>query len=66
MGGFVFIIGGILVSGQLDSYWDIPSIFIVLGGTFAATLASFPLKKFLNTSKVIKKPSIIKIHLLMM
>ena len=53
--GFVFIIGGILVSGQLDSYWDIPSIFIVLGGTFAATLASFPLKKFLNTSKVIKK-----------
>ena len=53
--GFVFIIGGIITTGKLNSYIHIPSISIVLGGTFAATLASFPLKKFLNTSRVIKK-----------
>ncbi len=53
--GVVFIIGGIITSGQIDSYIHIPSIIIVLGGTIASTLASFPLKNFLNTSKVIKK-----------
>ncbi|MCF6466306.1 flagellar motor protein [Clostridium sp. Cult2] len=53
--GIIFIMGGIYKSGQLDSYIDIPSIVIVLGGTIASTLASFPLKNFLNTSKVFKK-----------
>lgn len=53
--GVVFIIGGIITSGQIDSYIHIPSIIIVLGGTIASTLASFPLKNFLNTSRVIKK-----------
>lgn len=58
--GVVFIIGGILTSGQIDSYIHIPSIIIVLGGTIASTLASFPLKNFLNTSKVIKKAFVYK------
>lgn len=58
--GVVFIIGGILTSGQIDSYVHIPSIIIVLGGTIASTLASFPLKNFLNTSKVIKKAFVYK------
>jgi chemotaxis protein MotA len=52
--GIAFIIGGILISGELGSYIDMPSIVIVLGGTIASTLASFPMKTFLNTSKVIK------------
>ena len=58
--GIVFIIGGIYTTGQLDSYIDIPSIVIVLGGTIASTLASFPLKNFLNTSKVFKKAFLYK------
>ena len=53
--GIIFVIGGIISSGKLNSYVDIPSIIIVLGGTFASTLASFPLRRFLNTFKVIKK-----------
>ncbi len=53
--GIGFVIGGILQSGQMSSYYDFPSIVITLGGTIASTLASFPLKSFLNTSKVIKK-----------
>ncbi len=53
--GIVFIIGGIRTSGQLDTFWDLPSVIIVLGGTLASTLASYPLEDFLNTGKVIKK-----------
>lgn len=53
--GFGFIIGGIVTSGELGSFIDIASIVIVLGGTIASTLASFPLDKFNNLFKVIKK-----------
>lgn len=53
--GIVFIIGGIVTSGQLNSFGDLPSVIIVLGGTIASTLASFPIENFLNTGKVIKK-----------
>ena len=53
--GIVFIIGGIVTSGEIASFWDLPSVIIVLGGTIASTLASFPMKNFLNTGKIIKK-----------
>jgi len=53
--GILVMIGGILASGELSSYWNFASIIIVLGGTMASTLTCFPLKNFLNTSKVIKK-----------
>ena len=53
--GFGFIIGGIVTSGDIGSFWDLPSVIIVLGGTIASTLASFPMEIFLNTGKVIKK-----------
>ncbi|MCF6460539.1 flagellar motor protein [Clostridium sp. Cult3] len=58
--GLVFIIGGIVTSGELGSYFHLPSLIIVLGGTIASTLASFPIKNFLNTSKVIKKAFVYK------
>ena len=53
--GIAFIIGGIRTTGELGTFWDVSSIIIVLGGTIASTLASFPMKNFLNTGKVIKK-----------
>jgi len=53
--GLVFIIGGIMTSGDLGAFWDLPSVIIVLGGTIASTIASFPMENFLNTGKVIKK-----------
>ena len=53
--GFVFIIGGIVTSGDLGSFWHLPSIIIVLGGTIASTLISYPIKSFLGSFKVIKK-----------
>jgi len=36
--GFGLIIGSILLGGSLGAFVDIPSLLIVLGGTFAATL----------------------------
>lgn len=53
--GLIFIVWGIVTSGDLSSYLDIPSIIIVLGGTIASTLASFPMENFFKTFKIIKK-----------
>lgn len=52
--GIGFIVWGIMLSGSLGTFMDTASIFIVLGGTIAATLISFPLKNVLNTFKVVK------------
>lgn len=53
--GFVFIIGGIVQSGELSSFLHIPSMLIVLGGTIASTLASYPIKNFLRTGRIIRQ-----------
>ncbi len=52
--GIGFIIWGILLSGDLITFISISSAMIVIGGTFASTFISFPLKKVLNTFKVAK------------
>jgi chemotaxis protein MotA len=38
--GIAFIIVGIIINGTLQSFYDLASIMIVLGGTFAATMVS--------------------------
>jgi chemotaxis protein MotA len=43
--GFVLIIVSILLGGSLGSFFDLPSLMIVLGGTIAATLVAYPLPK---------------------
>jgi len=52
--GFGFLLWGIMLSGSLETFWDPASITIVIGGTVASTLISFPLKKVLSTMKVVK------------
>ncbi|MCR2042765.1 flagellar motor protein [Anaerosalibacter massiliensis] len=52
--GFIFIIWGILISGEIGSFIDISSILIVIGGTLASTLISYPIKSFLGSFKVVK------------
>lgn len=52
--GLGFIIFGILLSGSLSTFFNIPSILIVLGGTSAATFVSFPLQKVLTSFNVAK------------
>jgi chemotaxis protein MotA len=52
---FVLITLAISVSGSGKSFIDLPSVLIVLGGTFAVTLASFSFGEFLRTPKVVMK-----------
>lgn len=40
--GVAVIIWGIILGGPIMNFWDPPSIVIVLGGTIAAIVASFP------------------------
>jgi len=53
--GTGFIVWSILLGGQLLWYWDAPSVVVVVGGTFASFLISFPLKDVLKFGKVFSK-----------
>ncbi|MCD8499392.1 MAG: MotA/TolQ/ExbB proton channel family protein [Clostridiales bacterium] len=44
--GFVLIVFSILLGGDLRRYFDLPSVLIVIGGVFAAALASYPTAHF--------------------
>lgn len=52
--GVTTIIVGILLGGSLLSFINMPSVFIVIGGTFAAVLINFPLNDVMATVKVLK------------
>lgn len=52
--GTAFMVIGILLNGDLGSFYDLPSIMIVLGGTFAATMIAYPFDRIANLIKVAK------------
>ena len=52
--GFGLIILAIMMGGGISLFINIPSVMIVLGGTFAATLINFPLKQVIGVFKVVK------------
>ncbi len=54
-GAWLLIIISIVIGGSPGAFINGPSILIVIGGGFAASLAAFPLKDFLNGVKAIKK-----------
>lgn len=58
--GAFFTIYGILLSGELSSYYDFPSIIITIGGTLASTILSYPMKSFINLGKVLKQAFVSK------
>ncbi len=53
--GAIVVIGAIALGGSFGAYVDIPSMMIVLGGASAATLAAFPLFRFMKLPKVVMK-----------
>lgn len=53
--GVAFIIVGIILGGTLQSFYDLPSIMIVFGGTIAATMVSYPFRRLISFTKVVKK-----------
>jgi len=50
--GVIFIITGIMGQGVLSDYFDLPSIFIVLGGTFASTIIKHSFEDIKNIGKI--------------
>ncbi len=55
IGGFGVILGAIITGGSMGLFLNIPSLLIVGGGTFAATLMRFPLKTCFGAAKVALK-----------
>lgn len=53
--GMAFIIMGILVDGDLITYYNLASIFIVLGGTISATFVAYPLAKVTEAMRIVSK-----------
>lgn len=51
----VIIIGAILLGGNILGFIDIPSVLIVIGGTFGVTLMKYPLGVTLGAAKVALK-----------
>ena len=48
-GGLVTLgLAVVFAGGQLLMFWDAPSVFVVMGGTFAATMVSYPLSKIME------------------
>ncbi len=48
LSGIGLVVGSILMNSGLDIFIDVPSLLIVLGGTIAATLITYPIKEFLR------------------
>ncbi len=60
--GMGFVLGTILLGGSIMMFVNIPSILIVMGGTFAASMVAFPLSDFLSVFKTAMKVFMFKIQ----
>jgi chemotaxis protein MotA len=51
---FALVFSAIMLGGDVVLFFDVPSLMIVLGGTFGATLINYPLPEILRVLKVVK------------
>ncbi len=54
-GGIAVVLYGIMVGGNLGDFWNLDSVFIVIGGTFLGGLACYSMKDFIDAMKVAAK-----------
>lgn len=54
LAGFACVVIGIVLGGEISSFVNAQSVFIVLGGVISATLASFPMKRIRSLLKALK------------
>lgn len=52
LGAFGVIIGAIVLGGSAGTFLNVPSLVVVLGGTFAVTLSQISISQFLGSFKV--------------
>ncbi|HAA90247.1 MAG: MotA/TolQ/ExbB proton channel [Thermoanaerobacterales bacterium 50_218] len=55
LSGLFLLVWAIKLGGPLDAFLHLPSLMIVVGGTLAATLISYPLKSVIGVFGVLKK-----------
>lgn len=55
LSGVAFIYIGIVLNGEIRSFYDIASIMITLGGSIAATFVNYPLSQLARVPKMILK-----------
>ncbi|MEY8352075.1 MotA/TolQ/ExbB proton channel family protein [Lachnospiraceae bacterium 54-53] len=53
--GASLIVGSVFVSGHAELFWNVPSAFIIFGGTIGATIMAFPPQRLKTIGTVIKK-----------
>lgn len=51
---FALVAIGIFMGGNLGMFWDLPSVFIVFGGTLGVTLVNYPLRDLAMLLSVVK------------
>jgi len=54
LGGIALVLASILMASDMPTFIDVPSVIIVVGGSLAAALTSFPIKNVLGAAKVAK------------
>ena len=54
MGSAIIILGIVTGGGELYWFWNLNSLLIVIGGTFAATMVNLPMKAVTNTFSIVK------------
>lgn len=54
LSGIIIIIISIFIEGSLSSFWSLSSVFIVLGGTLAATMVNYPMAQFVGSIKIMQ------------
>ena len=54
MGAAIIILGIVTGGGELYWFWNLNSLLIVIGGTFAATMVNLPMKAVNNTFSIVK------------
>lgn len=52
---FIVVIVGMALGGDLEPFWDPPSLFITLGGTMCSVMMSYSMQTFLETFKIAKQ-----------
>ncbi len=50
-----FVIGGILTTGHAKSFWNLPSLFIIVGGTVGSVVIAFPPERLKTLWPVMKR-----------
>ncbi len=59
---FGLVVWSIMLGGDLNGFIDMPSVAVVVGGTFGALLISFPLPRLLGLAGILRKTFLFKVE----